>query len=1021
MLTSVTKNAAFTIAFIMVLANLTAADGKETLRHRNIDIYWTDTPPVLDGKKDEACWQAAQVAQEFVLYCDEERSPTNLTEVRLCYDAENLYLFWILHEKNMAKLKYGPPEDIRDTLDFHGDVAEIFLAPKQNQEYYQFCASPLGARYDTFIRDSFFNPEWQVISGIFENRWTLEIAIPFASLARDGEFYGTPALNDLWKGQFCRDQGYLHEWSTWRTKESRNFNTPEHFGTLRFAGRKNADSPFRIKLLSGEIFFGAKRNFTFSSSGNIEGLKAIAKLTINGQSAPALNISRDAEHFTAEFPILQGGHWEFSIDVFQGDQKIYHGFSLRSLPPVIKIFHSIVKSAEAGKQLLDGRYPGGQLIWTKINNLQNLCADAVEQLATPDRLTEDQWQKLLHLYGQVENGWREACFDLNLVNLYFKMKEPRMSFALGQVGAQSKIYSYSLYEGTVNSPMTISLAGGETRSRQLVLIPFGNDLKDVEVKFSSLRSENGVEISSNHCRWFSVEYVSINQRPLVNELFFHLKQPDILLENKRFTAAAGKLWPIWIDCYLPAGTPAGVYQGKISVKANAGEVTIPLEMISFGFDLPQKPTLKNEFWFYPSFHWEKFYGGFGEFNYSPELHRKHAEILSRYRVNPFLFGQATYWAPQNMKIFREKSGSFTFDLSQTELFLDNGIEFGGNFFTASLGCNTSNALGEFFRNHQVFDRAGNTMTRLFDCYPEMRDFQRAFSEKRFVDALNKNQLYLDFMKEYLQLLKKKNLLAISSWEYFDEPNDNLRWNQMLETHHFFRSKFPEMRLSFYGSTPERSQAGKKSIGYLDEWSPALRELANPDVANTIYARRQKFAESFLFYTCGCSKDKEGRFTPYMYYHHSYLGPRMHAWMAYKYGTDGFMAFMLNSIPPENMPKKGTNQKKWPESDWHAGIRQGCGTLIYPGKDYDLIPSIRLASFRDGLQDFEYFVILRNLLRYIDKEKCSDQYAEIERELAVEKEIIESVYIWTQQEDLLEAKRARLAELILGAAKLIKQP
>src|SRR5574337_941101 len=87
----------------------------ETGKKSPVDVSWTDHPPVLDGKMNDACWQNATVARDFVLL--PKGSPTQQTEVRLAYDARYLYVFWRVFESQPDSLPGISPEPGRDRLD----------------------------------------------------------------------------------------------------------------------------------------------------------------------------------------------------------------------------------------------------------------------------------------------------------------------------------------------------------------------------------------------------------------------------------------------------------------------------------------------------------------------------------------------------------------------------------------------------------------------------------------------------------------------------------------------------------------------------------------------------------------------------------------------------------------------------------------------------------------------------------------------------------------------------------------
>lgn len=1000
-----------------LLALLSSADDSAG-KARILNCYFTKSPPVMDGKMDDACWKEAPAAGNFVLHLS-AAAPANSTEVRTCYDADNLYFFWTLHEKNMKGMKYGPPEDFRDNIDWNGDAAELFLAPGADRNnYYQFCASPLGARFESYIRDKFFNPDWKVKTCLHDDRWTIEMAIPFTSMTRDVEFRGTPAKGEQWGLQFCRDQGYLHEWSTWREKEHRSFHYPEYFGILRFAGFKDGDGPVSVTGRCKGISFGPDNRFEFDLSSDKKGLKAVADMLFNGKTAFRKELPLNSKTFTFDISVTRGGDWNFLVDVYSSGEKIYHGAASKMLPSIDGTFKAIA-GEDAGEKIRNTAYPGKKDVLARLAALQSECSGAAEKLEKPEKISAAEWEELLRLHEKVKTAWSELSFALNLIKFYDSLKQDHVLFALGQAGPQTKVYSDTLYQGPLNSPVKMSMAGGETESKQLILIPFGTRLKDVKVSFGDLKGPGGAVIRADNFRWFAVEYVKINEKPVTKDTDFRRYVPDILRESTAFDVKPDTQRPVWLDFHLPPGTPEGTYRGEVKVSANGETVAVPVEVRAYGFDIPAVPSLKNEFWISPTLSWENFYGGFGKDGYSPEIHRRHAEVLSRYRVNPFVMHHQVYWHPANLKIYQEKDGSFSFDFSQWERFMDNGLRCGGNFFTASMGCGVS-ALKVFADNHPVTLRTTGKSASLYECYPDARNFKKLFDEKKYVEALRDNRFYFDFMKAYLALLKKKGLLEISGWEYFDEPASNVAWDEMLRTHAFFREKFPEMRLFAYSVQPEIVRSSRKALGYIDTWAPALYELGNAGLIQLIGERREKFGEKFFFYGCTSRNFENGDFTPYIYYHQSFLAPRMYAWMARKYNTDGFMVFMLNQIPSDDMPVKGKKRVSWPGTEWLAGKPQGCGTLVYPGPGFELIPSIRLASFRDGLEDYEYFVLLCKLQSYIDKDAHRKLYDQIEKELSIEESIIKDPYVWTKNETDLEAKRERIARLIKTAREMIRK-
>jgi hypothetical protein len=277
-------------------------------------------------------------------------------------------------------------------------------------------------------------------------------------------------------------------------------------------------------------------------------------------------------------------------------------------------------------------------------------------------------------------------------------------------------------------------------------------------------------------------------------------------------------------------------------------------------------------------------------------------------------------------------------------------------------------------------------------------------------------IYRDYLKAYIAFMRRVGVLDLATWEIYDEPNSNPRWLDMLRHHAFLRAYVPELKLMNFGVDPTIRRADRSALGLIDVWAPHLPDIT-PEALRIMHERRAEFGEGFWFYTCGERTDKDSNVSPYLYYHRSYLGPRLHAWYAWDLQADGMLIFASSAVPEPNIKPKNREQQ-WPASEWLDGKYRGCGTLIYPGPNYELIPGMRLASIRDGLEDYDYFRLLHRLLAYADPETDRDLAEAIRRELRIEREILDGFFVWTKDRRLLEAKRDRLAALIQQAQAMI---
>ena len=156
--------------------------------------------PVLDGVLDDAVWQQASVIDEFVQQEPEEGAPaTERTEVRILYDAENLYVGVRAYDSDPnGIISTEMRRDSNRILD--EDSFQIILDTfNDSRSGYMFATSPYGAMLEQQISDegdsgrgSFggtsstvnrdWDGVWDVAVGTMPDGWTAEIAIPMVTV-----------------------------------------------------------------------------------------------------------------------------------------------------------------------------------------------------------------------------------------------------------------------------------------------------------------------------------------------------------------------------------------------------------------------------------------------------------------------------------------------------------------------------------------------------------------------------------------------------------------------------------------------------------------------------------------------------------------------------------------------------------------------------------------------------------------------------------------------------------------------
>src|SRR5436309_1986942 len=162
---------------------LTSPDGRRT-----VTAVEARTPIALDGSLDEEAWRQAEPAAAFLQAEPHEGQPaTELTEVRVVFDRDALYIGAVCHDAAEATLIVN---DIRkDFNSAEQDSFELILdtfADRRNG--FVFMTNAVGAKFDAQIANEGreVNPSWDAVWTVAAKRgsdgWSVEMRIPFKTL-----------------------------------------------------------------------------------------------------------------------------------------------------------------------------------------------------------------------------------------------------------------------------------------------------------------------------------------------------------------------------------------------------------------------------------------------------------------------------------------------------------------------------------------------------------------------------------------------------------------------------------------------------------------------------------------------------------------------------------------------------------------------------------------------------------------------------------------------------------------------
>ena len=146
----------------------------------------TVTPPVIDGKLDDACWKNAPVLDNFIRLQDNNRTPAQRkTEVKIVY-TDTAVVFGV--KSFVPQDKRREKEDPEVAL-FRHDSVEVMLSPSASVDnYYHFIINCFNRTYDAYREQGghVANGDWICTYKTAVQRgkdfWTMEFELPYSSL-----------------------------------------------------------------------------------------------------------------------------------------------------------------------------------------------------------------------------------------------------------------------------------------------------------------------------------------------------------------------------------------------------------------------------------------------------------------------------------------------------------------------------------------------------------------------------------------------------------------------------------------------------------------------------------------------------------------------------------------------------------------------------------------------------------------------------------------------------------------------
>ena len=519
----------------------------------------------------------------------------------------------------------------------------------------------------------------------------------------------------------------------------------------------------------------------------------------------------------------------------------------------------------------------------------------------------------------------------------------------------------------------------EYESRQLIICPEKN-VTEFDVTVSSFVSSSGKSIPAEA---FDVRYEYYHEVASIfdyNSTMVPGMYPDALLPLKTAqeygldTIAAGENQGIYITVKIPKEQEAGVYSGSFKVILNGvSETVVPATITVLDYTMPDTVSLKT------SFQLQRGYLIQAELDNSPEMYDKYINAMLKFRISP---AQINAYTVNNVTY--EQS-----IVSQVE----DAVEAAQNPARSAYCIWTYGKYSDQW-GANVLDQ-----DKFLDSLKKYVDK----SMETGVDLFEKAYIYMGDIIDEPDVSGKFDLCNYVCRQYDKTLAQAVQYAQEKGASEELIASLSDLQNVVTGRYTEHlPDVGCycPTADYLDT-SAEVEDLK--DLRNN--------GKDYWWYTCTLPK------IPYPTHHidDNGISSRVMSWMAKDFEVGGFLMWetIFNLVAHENRKvlygrELYDNIHRWQDA-------YGDGFYFYPGLVFGLdepVPSLRLYTIRDGMEDYEALYDLEN--RYA---AFSEQYgANISADGVLEQiysELYSSAKVYCSSADIENAK-IRLAQLLLLA-------
>ena len=462
----------------------------------------------------------------------------------------------------------------------------------------------------------------------------------------------------------------------------------------------------------------------------------------------------------------------------------------------------------------------------------------------------------------------------------------------------------------------LEAARDETESFQLVVVPAGKPLKSVAVTAGPLGGREGrLEVN-----WRRVSYVRTGNPSYPVE---HVGWwPDPLMPPGPFDLADDRVQPLWFTASIPAEARPGVYRGKVVVESAGERQSVSVTLRVRNFALPRPGALATPFGLYKS-QLSRWYGE----PVAVKTFARWCEFLGRYRLTPKNIGYE--YVNRVGKTTHSGRKVREVDMSQ----LDSTVgELAPKYFAPySFGLYRLPSAPTFLESQKEQSRRWDVEAVAGPVTSHVREWKRrGFPEDVYVYGVDEPV--------------GDELLAFLSLVYgrIKQAGPGLKIMQTLG-----------------------HDKAEHLIGLVDIWCPKTTA-----VRSSFYAERRKAGDTLWNYVCVSPIPPCANF----FIDEPAIDHRVLFWQTRQVGAAGLLYW--TTVWYNGLPSPASGEPCFPDAPIDMTLHEmytsswvhvnGDGLLVYPGKSWTPLPSIRLEVIRDGIEDYEYFALLDKLISKVKK-------------------------------------------------------